>query len=45
MLFRMAEIFGTEMVQNAKYNFSCGAKIAVFTYQGCTIEVCMIICR
>jgi len=35
----MAEIFGTEMVQNAKYNFSCGAKIAVFTYQGCTIEV------
>jgi len=35
----MAEIFGTEMVQNAKYSFTCGAKIAVFTYQGCTVEV------
>ncbi|CAH0389272.1 unnamed protein product [Bemisia tabaci] len=33
----MAEIFGTEIVKGRKYVFSTGAKIAVFTWQGCTI--------
>ena len=34
-----AEIFGTEMVINMKYNFKQGAKIAVFTFHGCQILV------
>lgn len=35
----MAEIFGTELVKGKKYEFGSGAKIAVFTYQGCTVEL------
>lgn len=35
----MAEIFGTEMVPNNQYRFHTGAKIAIFTFQGCTIVV------
>jgi len=35
----VAEIYGTEMVLNTKYTFSSGAKIAVYTFHGCTIEV------
>jgi len=35
----VAEIFGTEMVNHTKYFFSSGAKIAVFTYHGATVEV------
>jgi len=35
----IAEIFGTEMVQNTKYTFKTGAKFAVFTYHGCQILV------
>ena len=38
-LFRLAEIFGTELVQHTKYHFNNGAKIAIYTYHGCTIEV------
>jgi len=34
-----AEIFGTEMVVNTRYNFKQGAKIAVFTFHGCQILV------
>lgn len=34
-----AEIFGTEMVVNTKYQFTTGAKIAVFTFQGCAVQV------
>ena len=34
-----AEIFGTEMVTNTRYQFGAGAKLAVFTYQGCTVQV------
>jgi len=34
-----AEIFGSEMVINTKYQFTTGAKIAVFTYQGCAVQV------
>lgn len=35
----IAEIFGTEMVTNTKYKFGSGTKLAVFTYQGCSIKV------
>jgi len=34
-----AEIFGTEMVINTKYQFTTGAKFAVFTFQGCCVQV------
>eukprot|EP00088_Acartia_fossae_P047123 TRINITY_DN5105_c0_g1_i2.p1 TRINITY_DN5105_c0_g1~~TRINITY_DN5105_c0_g1_i2.p1 ORF type:complete len:439 (+),score=74.36 TRINITY_DN5105_c0_g1_i2:50-1318(+) len=39
LLTGLAEIFGTELVQHTKYHFNNGAKIAVYTYHGCTIEV------
>ena len=39
----MAEIFGTELVLHTKYHFTSGAKIAVFTYHGATIEVGFIL--
>ncbi|XP_050294853.1 protein CLP1 homolog [Anthonomus grandis grandis] len=35
----LAEIFGTELVKGKTYEFTAGAKVAVFTWQGCTIEV------
>eukprot|EP00095_Tigriopus_kingsejongensis_P001332 maker-scaffold1057_size73593-snap-gene-0.21 protein:Tk01332 transcript:maker-scaffold1057_size73593-snap-gene-0.21-mRNA-1 annotation:"clp1-like protein" len=35
----MAEIFGTEMVPANQYKFHSGSKIAIFTFQGCTIVV------
>ncbi|XP_066262682.1 protein CLP1 homolog [Euwallacea similis] len=35
----LAEIFGTELVKGKTYEFTSGAKVAVFTWQGCTIEV------
>lgn len=35
----MAEIFGTELVKGKPYTFTTGAKIAVFTWQGCTVEL------
>jgi len=34
-----AEIFGTEMVVNTKYQFTTGTKFAVFTFQGCAVQV------
>jgi len=34
-----AEIFGTEMVVNTKYQFTSGSKFAVFTFQGCSVQV------
>ncbi|KAI9350601.1 hypothetical protein DFJ73DRAFT_795906 [Zopfochytrium polystomum] len=33
-----AEIFGTELAENAEYSFS-GAKLAVFTWDGCVVEL------
>jgi polyribonucleotide 5'-hydroxyl-kinase len=39
MVDGMAEIFGTEMVKGKEYQFTPGTKMAVFTYQGCTIHV------
>ncbi|KAG1687795.1 Polyribonucleotide 5'-hydroxyl-kinase Clp1 [Nymphon striatum] len=35
----LAEIFGTELVKNKKYTFSNGAKLAVFTWHGCTLKI------
>ena len=35
----MAELFGTELVKGKKYTFTTGAKIAIFTWQGCTLEL------
>lgn len=34
-----AEIFGTELVKGKTYEFTVGAKVAVFTWHGCVIEV------
>ena len=34
-----AEIFGTELVINTKYQFGSGSKFAIFTYQGCTVQL------
>lgn len=34
-----AEMFGTELVKKKSYEFVTGAKVAIFTYQGCTIGV------
>ncbi|CAH0551674.1 unnamed protein product [Brassicogethes aeneus] len=35
----LAEVFGTEIVKGKTYEFSSGAKVAIYTWQGCTIEV------
>lgn len=35
----LAEVFGTELVKGKSYEFTSGAKVAVFTWQGCTIEL------
>ncbi|KAF7391337.1 protein CLP1 [Vespula maculifrons] len=35
----LGEVFGTELVKGKKYEFSAGAKVAVFTWQGCTVEL------
>ncbi|KAK0164435.1 hypothetical protein PV328_003066 [Microctonus aethiopoides] len=35
----LAEVFGTELVKGKKYEFSIGAKVAVYTWQGCTLEL------
>jgi len=34
-----AEIFGTEIVKEKQYTFNAGAKVAVFTWHGCTLEL------
>ncbi|XP_023171185.1 protein CLP1 homolog isoform X2 [Drosophila hydei] len=34
-----AELFGTELVKKKKYEFGIGAKVAIFTYQGCVLQV------
>lgn len=35
----IAEIFGTELVKGKTYVFATGAKIAVFTWQGCELSI------
>lgn len=34
-----AELFGTELVKGKPYEFHTGAKVAVFTWHGCTVEL------
>lgn len=34
-----AEIFGTELVKNHPYTFPSGSKVAVFSWQGCTVNI------
>jgi polyribonucleotide 5'-hydroxyl-kinase len=34
-----AELYGTELVKSKKYTFHQGAKVAIFSYQGCTIKI------
>lgn len=35
----LAEVFGTELRKNKKYDFAYGVSIAVFTWHGCTVEL------
>ncbi|XP_035904676.1 protein CLP1 homolog [Anopheles stephensi] len=39
LLNGLAELFGTELVVKKPYDFFTGAKVAIFTYHGCTIEL------
>ncbi|XP_055700817.1 protein CLP1 homolog [Phlebotomus papatasi] len=34
-----AELFGTELVKGKPYEFTTGAKVAIFTYHGCTVHL------
>jgi len=34
-----AEIFGTELVKNHPYSLPSGSKVAVFSWQGCTVNI------
>lgn len=34
-----AEVFGTELVKGKTYEFTFGAKVAIYTWHGCVIEV------
>lgn len=35
----MAELFGTELVKGKAYEFTNGAKVAIFSYHGCKIQL------
>ncbi|XP_071504776.1 polyribonucleotide 5'-hydroxyl-kinase Clp1-like [Diadema antillarum] len=35
----LAEVFGSELLRNRIYKFSSGSKVAVFTWQGCTLVI------
>lgn len=39
LLSGMAELFGTELVKSKIYEFTTGAKVAIFTYHGCKIVI------
>nr|KAF6342667.1 cleavage factor polyribonucleotide kinase subunit 1 [Pipistrellus kuhlii] len=39
LLAGMAEIFGTELTRNKKFTFDAGAKVAVFTWHGCSVQL------
>lgn len=39
LLSGLAEIFGSELNRNKKYTFGPGSKIAVFTWQGCSVSL------
>ncbi|KAJ8950913.1 hypothetical protein NQ318_008351 [Aromia moschata] len=35
----LAEVFGTELVKAKTYEFTAGAKVAVYTWHGCVVEI------
>jgi len=37
LLGGLGEVFGSELNRNKKYTFGPGSKIAVFTWQGCSV--------
>ncbi|KFB36609.1 protein CLP1 homolog [Anopheles ziemanni] len=39
LLNGQAELFGTEVVVKKPYEFVTGAKVAIYTYHGCTLEL------
>ncbi|CAB1325459.1 unnamed protein product [Coregonus sp. 'balchen'] len=39
LLTGLAEVFGSELNRNKKYTFPPGSKIAVFTWQGCSVSL------
>ncbi|NWJ00280.1 CLP1 kinase, partial [Crypturellus undulatus] len=39
LLSGMAEVFGTELTRNKKFTFDAGAKVAVFTWHGCSVQL------
>uniref|UniRef100_A0A3B3HBZ5 Polyribonucleotide 5'-hydroxyl-kinase Clp1 n=1 Tax=Oryzias latipes TaxID=8090 RepID=A0A3B3HBZ5_ORYLA len=39
LLSGLAEVFGSELNRNKKYVFGPGSKIAVFTWQGCSVNL------
>lgn len=39
LLSGLAEVFGSELNRNKKYTFGPGSKIAVFTWQGCSLSL------
>nr|KAF6324292.1 cleavage factor polyribonucleotide kinase subunit 1 [Myotis myotis] len=39
LLAGMAEVFGTELTRNKKFTFDAGAKVAVFTWHGCSVQL------
>uniref|UniRef100_UPI00358F4597 polyribonucleotide 5'-hydroxyl-kinase Clp1-like n=1 Tax=Myxine glutinosa TaxID=7769 RepID=UPI00358F4597 len=39
LLSGFAEVFGTELTRNKRYRFDTGAKVAVFTWHGCELQL------
>ncbi|KAF7707041.1 polyribonucleotide 5'-hydroxyl-kinase Clp1 isoform X2 [Silurus meridionalis] len=39
LLSGLAEVYGSELNRNKKYTFGPGSKIAVFTWQGCSVSL------
>ncbi|GCC43924.1 hypothetical protein chiPu_0027823 [Chiloscyllium punctatum] len=39
LLSGMAEIFATELTRNKRFTFDGGAKVAVFTWHGCSVQL------
>lgn len=39
LLSGLGEVFGSELNRNKKYTFGPGSKIAVFTWQGCSLSL------
>ena len=39
-----AEVFGTEIAKNKKYEFPPGSKTAIFTWHGCKVTISFYFC-